>query len=191
MKHKVLFRLYQIDKSMPDDMIEGYLSLETVDDIDPKIYRIVWESKENPDLDAIYTKYNNDNRPNNCVCRSLSISDIIEIEDGQGSIFYICDNFGWTEIEFDKQQVPHEMGFSNWYINTDDDRKKALYKEVTYKAVVQILVQRLGKSKKVITNMLRNSKAYASLNNEKNGLCDESPYLIVNAFEKELKEKDN
>lgn len=190
MKSKITFRLYQIDKDLPADVIDGYLSLETTDDIDPRIYRLVWESLENPDLDALYGKYSKDDRPNKYVCRSISVSDIVEIEDDQGITFYICDNFGWTEIEFEKSVVVPEMGFQakTWYVNTDGERKKDLCMEMSAKAAIQVIHQRLGKSKKTVSSMFIESKTYERLHEEKTGLWELSPYLIVDEFEKELKE---
>lgn len=190
MQNKIMFTLYQIDKDLPIDIIEGHLSLETTEDIQPNIYRLVWKSQENSDLDALYSKYNTDNRPNNYVCRSISTSDIVEIEDSQGiSVFYLCTNFGWLEIdEFDKNKVPPEMGFNQWYINTDIERKKALRMEMGGKAVVQILAQRLRKSNRAVSNMFKRSKTYEKLYDEKTGLWSKSPYYVADAFEKELKE---
>lgn len=190
-KNKIIFRLYQIDKYLPTELIEGYLSLETTDDIMPEIYRLVWESPEEPDLDALYNKYSQDDRPNNYVCRSISVSDVVEIEDEHGiSKFFICDKFGWLVIpEFEKGKVPFEMGFEKWYLNLDNERRRALSMEIKTKAVIQIMVQKLGKSSKTVTSMFRNSKTYEDLHDEKTGLWAESPYLTVNTLEKELADK--
>ncbi|MCT8974996.1 YodL domain-containing protein [Clostridium sp. CX1] len=192
MKNEIRFRLYQINKDLPIDIIEGHLSLETTEDIDPKIYRLTWESLENSDLEALYNKYNTDNRPNNYVCRSISTSDIVEIEDENNtSIFYLCSNFGWTEIEFDKNQVPPEMGFDQWYINTDMERRKSLRMEMGAKAVVQIMVQRLKKSNRAVLSKFKSSKTYENLYDEKTKLWSKSPYYVADVFEKEIEEKEN
>jgi len=188
MKSKITFRLFQIDKGLPDEIIEDYLSLEA-DDIDPIFYRLVWESLEDPDLEKLYSKYNTDDRPNSHVCRTISVSDIIEIQDEHGiSTFYISDLFDWTEITFDKSQVPPEMGFQNWIVNMDSERRRNLSMNINAKAAIQIMVPRLGKSKKTVTAMFNKSKTYQKLHDDKTGLWAESPFLIVDAFEKEIKE---
>lgn len=191
MRSKIFFRLYQIDKSLPDDVIDGYLSLENLEKMDilPEIYRFVWKSLEDTDLDLLYSKYTKDDRPNNYVARSLDVSDVVEIVDEQGiSIFYILDNFGWTVIDFDKSLVPSEMGFKQWYINTDFETRRELSMDIKGKAVIQIMVQRLRKSSKTVTTLFRRSKSYEKLHDEKTGLWAESPYLIADEFEKEIKE---
>ncbi len=187
MQNKIIFRLYQIDKTLPKRIVEPNLSLEAENDPLPEIYRFVWESRENPDLDILYNKYSGDKRPNSYVCRSLSVSDIVEIEDEQSDTFYICDNFGWTEIDFEKSEVPPEMGFRQWYVNTDNEMRKIIHIEAISKAVIQIMVERLQKSIKAVTSMFKHSKAYLNLHDEKTGLWMLSPYSVVDAFEKELK----
>jgi len=189
MKNKITFRIFQIDKGLPMDLIEGYLSLETTDDIIPEIYRFVWESQEDPDFDALYHKYTNDDRPNKHVCRSLGISDIIEIKGDQGISFYILDNFDWTEITFDKSRVPIEMGFQKMYINMDSEMKRVLCTDWSAKAVIEIMGKRLGKSRRIVALMFHQSETYKSMFTDKTGFW-ERPYQIVDAFEKELQEKE-
>ena len=177
--------------SLTDDVIDGYLSLENLEKMDilPEIYRFVWESREDADLDVLYSKYIKDDRPNNYVARSLDVSDVVEIVDEQGvSIFYILDNFGWTVIDFDKSLVPSEMGFKECYINMDGETRRKINMDIKAKGVLEILVQRIGKSSKTVSSLFRKSKSYEKLHDEKSGLWAESPYLIADVFEKEIKE---
>lgn len=187
MKNKIAFRLYQIEKDLPYDVIEGYLSLETTDDIMPQIYRFVWESQEDPDLDKLYSKYTNDDRPNKHVSRSIDVSDIIEIEDDQGITFFIADNFGWTEIEFDKSRVPIEMGFQKMYVNMDSEMRRLLCMDWSTKGVIEIIVKKLGKSKRIAALMFHQSETYKHMLADKKGLW-ERPYQIFDDFKKEIKE---
>ncbi|GAB6152563.1 hypothetical protein JCM17380_13130 [Desulfosporosinus burensis] len=187
MKNKITFRLYQIDKDLPDDVIDGYLYLETTDDIMPGIYRFVWESQEDADLDRLYSKYTKAERPNKHVARSIDVSDVIEIQDDQGITFFIADRFDLTEIEFDKSQVPNEMGFQKMYVNMDSEMKRVLCTDWSAKAVIEILVKRLGKSRRIVALMFHQSETYKHMLADKTGLC-ERPYQIVDDFEKEIKE---
>lgn len=182
------FRLYQIEKGLPDEIIEDYLSLEA-DDINPKIYRRVWESKEDSDLDKLYSKYIADDRPNKHVSRSIDVSDVIEIEDDRGITFFIADNFGWTEIEFDKSQVPNEMGFQNMYVNMDSEMRRVLCMDWSAKAVIEIIVKKLRKSRRMAALMFHQSETYKHMLADKTGLW-ERPYQIFDDFEKEIKKSD-
>ena len=43
--------------------------------------------------------------PEDYRARSLSMSDVVEIIEDNGSSFYICDTFGFKEVPFDTSQV--------------------------------------------------------------------------------------
>lgn len=51
-------------------------------------------------LEDVYRKFNNDH-PEGYRARSLSVSDVVEITDGDKKGFYFCDNFGFQKIDFD------------------------------------------------------------------------------------------
>lgn len=51
-------------------------------------------------LEDVYQKFNFDH-PKGYTGRSLSVSNVIEITDGESKGFYFCDNFGFRKIEFD------------------------------------------------------------------------------------------
>ena len=79
-KHYALFRDYEF-------MVENGVQLAE--------YNIVWEGEveDDAELDDIYTKFNLF-RPSNFGGRSLSVSDIVEMD----GTYYFCDDFGWKEV---------------------------------------------------------------------------------------------
>lgn len=74
--------------------------LERFGEPKPENYRVVYDGQlETNDLDAIYEKFNL-NHPPDYQGHSLSMSDIIELYDDNGSTFYYVDRFGFKEIDF-------------------------------------------------------------------------------------------
>ena len=55
---------------------------------------------ETNDLEALYTKFNVD-IPQEYYGHSLSMSDVLELYDEQGSSFYYVDRIGFQRVEFD------------------------------------------------------------------------------------------
>ena len=57
-------------------------------------------------LEHLFGIHNADNRPRRTEIRSMSVGDIVVIERGHGDDktvkSYVCDNFGWKQIEFDR-----------------------------------------------------------------------------------------
>lgn len=57
-------------------------------------------------LEHLFKIHNADNRPRNQEIRSMSVGDIVVIErdygDNKTVKSYICDSFGWKQIEFDR-----------------------------------------------------------------------------------------
>lgn len=83
------FRIYSIDRALPQELTEEYIRMENIDDIIPGIYKKVWKSLE-PSLclDDIFDKY----------ADRLDFSDIIEIDKGSGVCeYYILTLFGFEE----------------------------------------------------------------------------------------------
>jgi hypothetical protein len=63
-------------------------------------YKTVYDGEvETNDLEALYTKFNTAHPPG-YVGHSLSMSDVLELYDENGSSFYYCDRFGFQEIHF-------------------------------------------------------------------------------------------
>ncbi len=62
-------------------------------------------------MEEIYTKFNL-NHPHGFTGHSLSISDVIELYDDNGSEFYYVDRFGFKEIDFESQDHGQDMNMS-------------------------------------------------------------------------------
>lgn len=70
---------------------------------DQRNYQVVYDGvAETNDLDAIYMKFGNDGSgfPLGYKGHSLSMSDVLELYDSEGSRFYYVDRYGFQEIEF-------------------------------------------------------------------------------------------
>ena len=69
-------------------------------------YQLVWSGKEEAgdDLDLLDFLYEvfNERRPDNFKGHSLSVGDIIEVQEvdvvGAKPTYYYCDSFGWEDI---------------------------------------------------------------------------------------------
>ena len=63
-------------------------------------YQTVYDGEvETNDLEALYTKFNIAHPPG-YAGHSLSMSDVLELYDENGSSFHYCDRFGFEEISF-------------------------------------------------------------------------------------------
>ena len=63
-------------------------------------YNIVYDGQlDTNDLEAIYTRCNA-NHPAGFSGHSLSMSDVVELYDAQGSEYHYCDRFGFQKISF-------------------------------------------------------------------------------------------
>jgi len=96
-------RIYQL-KPEVDPMIKfiGYDELTKGDFRKPDLgnYRVVYDGEiETNDLDAIFEKFNL-HHPPDFLGYSLSISDVIELYDKDGSEFHYIDHFGFKQIDF-------------------------------------------------------------------------------------------
>ena len=73
---------------------------ERIGELDASNYRMVYDGQvETNDLEALYTKFNIDHPPG-YEGHSLSMSDVLELYDYEGSTFYYCDRFGFKEVPF-------------------------------------------------------------------------------------------
>lgn len=76
---------------------------------DPVNYKTVYDGEvDTNELEELYTKFNIDH-PLGYEGHSLSISDVLELYDESGSIFYYCDTFGFKEISFQEPQQGPQM----------------------------------------------------------------------------------
>lgn len=69
------------------------------------MYEYTEENKEDKSnmelLTEIWRKFNADDRPDGHRMRSLSISDVVQIDNKS----YICNTMGWKEIEFVGREI--------------------------------------------------------------------------------------
>ena len=71
-------------------------------DPSPEHYGIVYDGQlETNDLEAIYTRCNI-NHPPGYRGHSLSMSDVVELYDEEGSEYHYCDRFGFKQIAFEE-----------------------------------------------------------------------------------------
>ena len=101
--------IYQVNTDRDNNRI-AFMSYENLErfqgsqDIDCKLYDKVFEGElDCNNLEEIYRKFNLDH-PKDYVGRSLSVSDVVEVKDSDtiASGFYFCDDFGFKEVQFDK-----------------------------------------------------------------------------------------
>lgn len=81
---------------------------------DPDAYEEIWQGPihgavHNSVLDKIYTKFNVDKpRLFSAQHYSMSVGDIVSLDDGDKTHTYFCDSFGWTELPEFFQEVTQE-----------------------------------------------------------------------------------
>lgn len=99
-------RIWQLKPEV--DIYKKFVSLDEVEkefgSPDPSDYQVVYDGHFGTnDLEAIYTRCNLSHPPG-YEGHSLSMSDVVELYDQNGSSFYYCDRFGFREIEFEEEQ---------------------------------------------------------------------------------------
>lgn len=96
-------RIYQLKPDVDMRMkFIGYDELEKrgFGKPDIKNYRVVYDGNIGTnDLEEIYTILNQDNKPEGFTGYSLSVSDIIELYDEDGSEFQYVDKIGFVEVD--------------------------------------------------------------------------------------------
>lgn len=76
---------------------------------DPQNYRITYDGQlATNDLESIYARCNV-NHPPGYNGHSLSMSDVVELYDGEGSEFHYVDHFGFQNISFESQEPAQTM----------------------------------------------------------------------------------
>ena len=77
---------------------------------DSASYLTVYDGEvETNELEALYTKFNVDHPPG-YEGHSLSMSDVLELYDENGSTFHYCDTFGFKEITFREPEPEQAQG---------------------------------------------------------------------------------
>lgn len=78
---------------------------------DPDIedYQMVYDGAvKSNDLEELYEIFNQ-HHPPGYMGHSLSMSDLVELYDGSGSVFYYCDRIGFQEVEVAESKLGMEM----------------------------------------------------------------------------------
>lgn len=103
-------KLYQINMDRDENRV-CFMGLDSLprfqgtDQIDSSIYDLVYAGDvpcNNPE--DIYRMFNTDH-PDGYTGRSLSVSDVVQIQDGSknGPTFHYCDSIGFKEVHFDPE----------------------------------------------------------------------------------------
>ena len=98
--------IYQIDTSRDRKRIcffglDEIKELTGEDTLNSGIYDKIFSGDVDcNNLEAVYRMFNTDH-PAGYTGRSLSVSDVVEITDGDKKGFYFCDNIGFQKIDFD------------------------------------------------------------------------------------------
>lgn len=100
---KVRLYMMEIDMEHPERADKAIRSLfKDLDDIDTSLYQMVHEeTEEHNDLDYLYVKYNSDTHVRNNRVRSMSVSDILFVQE-EGAAkgkYYLCMHIGWKELK--------------------------------------------------------------------------------------------
>ena len=97
--------IYQVNMNR-DTKRNAFESLEHLEkfqgssDVDSSLYDKVYEGDVDcADLEDVYQMFNL-NHPKDYLGRSLSVSDVVEVKDGDSSKFYFCDSVGFAEVPF-------------------------------------------------------------------------------------------
>jgi len=101
-------RIYQID-SVKDSKKIKFESLDSTikyaEKVDPKIYSQVFGGKVDCEtLEEVFAKFN-DSEVLGFSGHSMSVSDVVEILDGEKKGTYFCNPIGFKEIDFDSSQI--------------------------------------------------------------------------------------
>lgn len=103
-------KIYQINLSRDDDRV-AFLGLSQLDKfqesskVNSEIYDKVFEGAVEVDtLEGVYQMFNCD-CPEDFQEHSLSVSDVVEIVNGENAGFYFCDSIGFQPVKFEPEQT--------------------------------------------------------------------------------------
>ena len=103
-------KIYQINMDRDENRI-CFMGLDSLprfqgtDQIDSSIYDLVYAGDVPcSNLEGVYRMFNIDH-PDGYTGRSLSVSDVVQIQNGStnGPTFHYCDSFGFKEVQFDPE----------------------------------------------------------------------------------------
>lgn len=104
-------RIWQLKPDV--DILMKFISYEEMvrqfGEPSPEDYRIAYDGQlDTNDLEAIYARCNI-NHPPGYNGHSLSMSDVVELYDAQGSGYHYCDRFGFEQISFEGPEQTQTM----------------------------------------------------------------------------------
>ena len=104
-------RIWQLKPDV--DILKKFISYEEMvrqfGEPSPEDYRIAYDGQLGTnDLEAIYARCNI-NHPPGYNGHSLSMSDVVELYDTQGSEYHYCDRFGFEQISFEGSEQTQTM----------------------------------------------------------------------------------
>ena len=113
-------KIYQVNMERDENQVAfmGYDSLAKFQgspDVDSRIYDKVFEGEVNCfTLEKLYQIFNTEH-PAGYKGRSMSVSDVVEIVDGNTgkSYFHFCDSFGFKDITFESNKTQLSERFCN------------------------------------------------------------------------------
>lgn len=96
-------RIYQADfNQVMDLMFSKPLPEACRRDVPAEKYTLVFDGTvKASDLEDVFRIFNVAH-PTGYTGRSLTATDVIEVDDGQEHDFYICENFGYSKANFDQ-----------------------------------------------------------------------------------------
>ena len=106
-KRRMSIAVYQINRERDAERVK-FMSLDfmTSTNWGPGLYDKVFEGEVEADnLQEVYFMFNRDDRPGAKRFHSLSVSDVVEVKNEEGSKFYFCDTIGFNEIAFDSSST--------------------------------------------------------------------------------------
>ncbi len=97
-------RIYQIEMSLDEKHVAfmpyAYMQEKYPNGISEGLYRMIYEGLvPTKELSVVFYIFNMAH-PQNYRARSLSVSDVIEVVEENGSTFYYCDTVGFREVSF-------------------------------------------------------------------------------------------
>lgn len=103
-------RIFQIDHDQDTKRL-AYRSLDRAmksGGVDPSLYRQVYGGTVScSNLEEVFQLCNMDEKPHGYYGESLSVSNVVEVCEGEQKGFYYCDKTGFQPIDFDISQTDH------------------------------------------------------------------------------------
>ncbi len=108
---KLKIRIFQIDPDKDPNRLLFSSYDETIQSggINSSAYRQIYGGTVNcSGLESVFALCNQAQKPPGYYGHSLSVSDIVEICDGENKGFYFCDRAGFQPVDFDISQTDHD-----------------------------------------------------------------------------------